>query len=263
MTFLFGKKNQHHSPENPPTDVVSRLRIFLDKLGVKAEELYQATQENAQAVADGDSDPYKRSFHQFKAGVIGQFQVLLQKATSTYETQVLPKARLFEQTEASLLFSQWHSKVLNQMTTAFDGVQLRDLEKEYQEIMDDYNRTKDSFYCTQCSGKLEINELYYISTYITCPHCKTQNTFHPGTKTRMLELICRDLAELRHRGLGEKHKADRDANGAKAALSSYRSYMRAVFDEMNRIQPGMEAENEKFYQRLLTDYERFECLQDS
>ncbi|WP_353183646.1 hypothetical protein [Parapedobacter lycopersici] len=259
---LFSNKNSNRSTDTPPAGVVNRLRVFLDKLTAKADELYRETQENAQAVADEDADPYKRGFHQFKAGVIGQFQSLLRKADHIYQTEVLPKAGLFEQTEASLLFSRWHSNVLQQLTTAFDGVQLRDLEKEYREIMDDYNRVKERFHCQQCGGKLEINALYYISTYVECAHCKTQNTFHPGTKTRLLELICRDLAELRHRGLREAYRAEREAKGAKAALDSYTRYLRAVFDEMSRIQPGMEAEHEKFYRRLITDYQRFEYLQD-
>ncbi|WP_353197394.1 hypothetical protein [Parapedobacter defluvii] len=262
MAFFSGKKTSNPSPSNPPEDVITRLQVFLDKLGVKADELYQETKENAQAIADGDIDPYKRSFHQFKAGVIGQFQALLQKADSTYQTQVLPKAGLFEQTKVSVLYSKWHSKVLHQLTTAFDGVQLRDLEKEYREIMDDYNQVKNNFHCSQCGGQLQIDQLYYISAFVECPHCKTQNTFHPGTKTRLLEVICRDLAEFRHRDLKAAHEAQRQAKGAQEALDSFITYMRAVIDEMDRIQPGMEQQNEKFYQRLLYDYQRFEYLQD-
>ena len=149
------------------------------------------------------------------------------------------------------------------MTTVFDGVQMRDLEKEYRDIIDDYNQVKEKFHCQQCGGKLEINQLYYISTYITCPHCKTQNTFHPGTKTRLLEVICRDLAELRHHDLKESYLTHRQAQGALAALDSYKRYIRAVTNEMNLIQPGMEKENEKFYERQIFEYKRFDFLQDS
>lgn len=257
MSFLFGKKQQNSTQEHQSSEVIARLQVFLDKLQAKADELYEEVQDNAQAIADADTDPYKRSFYQFKTGVIGQYQVLLQKGNTTFQTQVLPKTGIFEQTKASLLFSQWHSKVLNQMTTVFEGIQLRDLEKEYQEIIDDYNRVKDNFECKQCKGKLEINQLYYISTYIECPYCKTQNTFNPGTKTRQLELICRDLAEFRHRDLKERHRAERKIKGEGNALQSYIDYMRAVFNEMNKIQPGMEIQNEQFYQRLIKDYERF------
>jgi len=258
MALFFGKKQQQDNPTDnqETTDIVMRLQVFLGKLDQKAQDLYAEAKENAQAIADSDPDPFKRSYYQFKMGIQGQFQALLQKANTTYQTQVLPKANMFEQMKLTTIYSEWHVKFMDLMADVFQGVQLRDLEKEYREIMDDYNETKEKFNCSQCGGKLEINQFYYISTYITCPYCQTQNTFHPGTKTRMLELITRDLAEYRHRDLKNIYKGIREEQGVKAAEQAFRTYMRAVIDEMNVIQPGMETQNDQFYRRIVEEYVR-------
>jgi len=255
MALFFGKKPQAHLVNNQEaTDLVTRLQVFLARLDEKAQGLYTEAKENAQAIADADPDPFKRSYYQFKMGIQGQFQALLQKANRTYQTQVLPKANMFEQMKLTAMYSEWHTKFMYLMADVFQGVQLRDLEKEYREIMDDYNETKEKFHCAQCGAKLEINQFYYISTYITCPYCQTQNTFHPGTKTRMLELITRDLAEYRHRDLKDTYKGIRKEQGVKAAEQAFRTYMRAVIDEMNVIQPGMEVQNDQFYRRIVEEY---------
>lgn len=257
MALFFGKKHQASPADHQETtDIVARLQVFLAKLDEKAQGLYTEARENAQAIADADPDPYKRAYYQFKIGIQGQFQALLQKANSTYQTQVLPKASMFEQMKLTTIYSEWHTKFMYLMTDVFEGVQLRDLEKEYREIMDDYNEIKEKFHCSQCGGKLEINQFYYISTYITCPYCQTQNTFHPGTKTRMLELITRDLAEYRHQDLKEAYNNIRKEHGVKAAEQAFKTYMRAVIDEMNVIQPGMETQNDQFYRRIVGEYVR-------
>ncbi|WP_345229828.1 hypothetical protein [Olivibacter ginsenosidimutans] len=253
---LFFRKKQHSNNANAEQreDIVSRLQVFLARLDEKAKLLYDEAKESAQSIADADPDPFKRSYYQFKTGIQGQFQALLQKANTTYQSQVLPKANMFEQMKVMTIFAAWHSNFLHLMTDVFEGVQLRDLEKEYREIMDDYTLAKEKFHCSQCGGKLEIDQFYYISTYITCPYCKTQNTFHPGTKTRLLELIARDLAEYRHRDLKENYQKVRREYGVKEAEQAFKSYMRAVIDEMNRIQPGMEIQNDRFYERIIEEY---------
>ena len=168
----------------------------------------------------------------------------------------------------------------------------RDFEKEYKKISDEYETIKDKFSCKQCSSPLIIEKIFFINTYITCPACQTQNTFEPSTQTKQLEHIGRSLAEQRTEHLREelsavpqkKHELYLQRHRLKISLISekdkkiikekeaqmasieqqeaelenssphlYQTYLRAMFDEWNAINPAMTEEHEKFYQRLLTE----------
>lgn len=253
--FDFNKKRNTEN-QSAGSDLVKRLETFLAKLSEKADELYRETYMAAQSVADEDTDPYKRSYYQFKNGIQGQFRSILKKGDDTYRQQVIPNASIFETIKLSDVFNQWHTKILNQMTNVFNHVVEKDLEKEYQEILADYNSAKENFHCKQCGGKLVLAKIYYIATYVTCSHCQTQNTFNPSSKTRSLEHIAHDLAEQRSVYLQEEYDKIRQRSGRQAAFEAYKKYQRNVFDELNNILPGMEEPHEKFYQRLIDDYIR-------
>jgi flagellar basal body rod protein FlgB len=256
--FNFNRKNKQTTDLISETPLTQRLQTFLDKLHVRAEEMHAEVQVAAQSVADADTDPFKRSFLQFKSGMIAQFNAILQKGSTIYQGEVLPKASPMELMTLSQMFNDWHVAVLNMMTSAFDHVVERDLEREYIETMEEYNRYKDRFHCKQCGGKLEIDSFYFTATYIACPYCRTQNTFDPGTKVRMIEHLARPLAEHRCKTLYDRYQEHRDQFGAKSAFDSYREYVYAFISEMDRILPGLEAQHQNFRDRLLRDYERFE-----
>ena len=90
--------------------------------------------------------------------------------------------------------------------------------------------------------------MFFIATYMTCPYCQTQNTFLPSTGAQLVLHQARSLAELRTAHL---QKAYEDGYPKDPLL--YKQYLRAMFDEWNKIVPDMAAENEKFYLRLLKD----------
>lgn len=256
--FNFNKKNDTTNTSTSKTPLVLRLETFLDKLHQRAEEIYTEIRATAQSIADADNDPFKRSFLQFKSGMIAQFTAIMQKGSNTYQAEVIPKASTTELIKLSQMFNEWHLSVLNMMTSAFDQVSERDLEKEYTEIMTAYGYNKDRFHCKQCGGKLEISSFYFTATYVACPYCRTQNTFDPGSKVRMLEHLARPLAELRCKALYEKYRQYRSDFGAQNAKEKYREYLQALINEMDNILPGMESQHRNFYDRLLSDYERFE-----
>jgi len=258
--FNFNKEKNQATDSTGGTPLTQRLQTFLGKLHARAEEMYAEVQDAAQSVADADSDPFKRSYLQFKAGMIAQFNAIMQKGSGVYQKEVVPKASPMELMALSQLFNDWNISVLNMMTSAFDHVVERDLEREYTEIMEEYERYKDHFHCKQCGGKLEIQTFYFTATYIACPYCRTQNTFDPGTKVRMAEHLARPLAELRCRGSYETYKQQRKLLGAKGAEESYRVYVRALIDEMDNILPGLETQHQNFCNRLLDDYQRLEAL---
>ncbi|MBZ4192674.1 hypothetical protein [Niabella beijingensis] len=259
---FFGRTEKDKKEQQQETPLAQRLQVFLDKLSERAQSLYDEVRATAQEVADADNDPFKRSFLQFKSGILAQFNGILQKGNDTFHTQVTPKAGMMESAVLSVRFNDWHSKVLNLMVTVFDGISERDLEKEYAAAMEAYDHTKDSFQCHQCGSRLEIDRFYFIATYITCPHCRTQNTFDPGTKAKMVELLARPLAEQRCRDLKTVYERIRGERGAGQAFESYQQYTRALIAEMDKILPGLEEQHQNFYNRLISDYRQFEILED-
>lgn len=237
-----------------PFNLIDRANTYFHKMEVRSQEIMDEVKETGQLLADADSDPYKRSYLQFKSGIIAQFTAIIQKGSETFQTQILPKANTFEMVTLSQLYNTWHTKVLNMMTNAFDGVMERNLEKEYTEIMQAYNLIREKFNCRQCGALLEIKGLYFTATYLTCGFCQTQNTFDPGTKARMIEHIARPLAESRCKEQYEIYRQKKSTEGHKAASAEYEKYVKAMIKQMNKILPGMEAQNQNFYNRLINDY---------
>ncbi len=170
-----------------------------------------------------------------------------------------------------------------------------DLESKYQEILDEHEQIKNKFTCVQCGSPIVIDKIYFTTTYIVCPACQSQNTFEPSTLAKQLEYLGRSLAEQRtahlnkaHSEIPEKahqlyiqqheltisliHEKDKKVIAEKEALIQslkkqqqaleesrpvlYQVYLRAMFDEWNKISPDLKEEHERFYNSLLTGYNK-------
>ena len=236
------------------TPLMERAKQFFGKLQQRADELAQEATESGQLIADADPDPFKRSFAQFKGGIIAQFTAIIQKGSETFSSQVIPKAGFHEMAGLSSLFTTWQRHVMDQMTSVFDNIVERDLEKEYADTQTEYTAACERAHCKQCGAKLEIRQFYFMSTYITCGFCQTQNTFDPGTKARMMELLARPLAELRCKTQYDQYRGERNRVGKEAAEPFYDAFARALTAEMDRILPGMEEQHQNFYRRLMAEY---------
>lgn len=168
-----------------------------------------------------------------------------------------------------------------------------DYEIKYQKILDEYAIIQNKFHCSQCGSPVVVDKLYFTTTYISCASCGTRNTFEPSTQAKMLEHLGRDLAEQRTKHLlkayeeipgkmqelylkGHKmklsliHEKDKNIIQQKniqiqeiekahkeleeKSPQLYQKYLRAMFDEWNKINPDMQQEHEKFYNRLLIDH---------
>jgi len=173
-----------------------------------------------------------------------------------------------------------------------EKTQERDLEIEYKKILDEFETIKDKFSCTQCGGNLTIDKIFLIETYISCPYCQTQNTFAPSTQARNLQNIARGLAEQRTAHLYEEyqteynrerelyherhelsiskiHESDKKVLSEiqakmdeleeqrqfviKNAPKLHQVYLRAMYDEWNKITPDLKEHNEKMYQNQLNN----------
>ncbi len=185
--------------------------------------------------------------------------------------------------------------IANQWNDDLDATGVEDLEIKYKAILDEFDAIKDKFACKQCGGGITIEKIFFINAFITCSHCQTQNTFEPSTQAMTLPYLGRALAEQRTEHLKkvyedevsmertlyhERHKIDighfdddnkqavADKNRKLEALTQqrlaviknapilYKQYLRAMFDEWNKITPDLAAENNKTHDNWLAEFMR-------
>ena len=249
-------------------DLEQRFRVFIEKLAERAESLAEETRDAIQEIYDEDADPYKRSFGNFLMGVKGQFKGIIDKAEEVFKQQIKPHAPSFlkTQTPEGELQEQWFRKIHDDFEKWKD--KMRDLadsienqvkkpsaEEKLREIVEEYNAVKDKFHCSQCGANLEIKELYFISTYITCPYCQTQNTFVPSDKMREFEFVTKDFAEEKTREeekLYEKISSS-DAASAEEEFLAYFLWRAAVWKIVADTVPTFAEANKKVFYREMDD----------
>ncbi|WP_343703781.1 hypothetical protein [Chitinophaga sp.] len=232
-----------------------RWFVFLEKLEVRMEEMCTAAVPELKKVFEEDTDPYKRTHGRLLAGLLGQLNQIRAKATEVKEQQII--GLLYTTGHTAFAFQeacynrhyQFEEKVHYYTSLLQEAAGEQDLETFYQEQMAAFEQIKDKFTCKQCSGHIGIPKMFFIATYVTCPWCQTQNTFLPSSGARMVLHQARSLAEQRTAHLLKAYENSQPQNPA-----LYKQYLRAMFDEWNKITPDMAAENEKFYLRLLEDY---------
>ncbi|ASZ12972.1 hypothetical protein KTO58_09485 [Chitinophaga pendula] len=266
--FGFFHKKIDYSPQiENMQQIRQRWLTFLHKLDERVEELYQQSLPTLKELFNEDEDPYKRAHGRMLAGISGQLSNMRTKANDVKEEQIIPV--LYSTQAVDLLTKegrQFHDQVEDFRNTCFlahdrfeDKInkyqehlratgQRHDLEQQYEQELRAFETIKDQFKCHQCGGNISIPGMFFIATYVTCSYCHTQNTFMPSTGAQMVLHNARAIAELRtaHLLAAYEQSAPKDKE-------LYRQYLRAMFDEWNKIVPDMTAENEKFYQRLLQD----------
>ncbi len=309
--FSFGKKKEEEAPEwiAEIQETQERFFAFIDKLEAKLIELCDAAIPELEDVFKTDEDPYKRTHGNLLSGIAGQIQNIRQKAHDTYEVKVTD---LFRSIKDDVNITDPNHDKLYDFRTAcsdkhnnFDDVisfwreRINqtgnvDYEIEYQAIVNDFEKIKNQFNCSQCGANIPITKIYFTISYIKCSSCSTQNTFEPSTKARGLEQVARSLAEQRTYHLLEdyhsentkereiyheahqlklgRHDLDKNQkqqienqlveleNKRQEAIKNapilYQKYLRAMFDEWNKLIPDLTEQNEKFYLRMLEDANR-------
>lgn len=308
MFGLFNKqKDEEALPEwySEIQEAQERWFSFLEKLETKMEEFATAAIPELKEILQSDADFYKRTFHRVYSGVNGQLNTIREKARDTYEEKIND---LYYNLNSQVSVLSKHHDLLSDFRGAcsdrynqfddqydywrkqIDKTQERDLEIEYQKILDDYETTKNKFSCTQCGGAIAIEKIFLIETYLSCPYCQTQNTFAPSTQARNLQNIARALAEQRTAHLLEEfereknkerelyhqrhelslsiiHESDKKIlNEVQTKMKDleeqrqfaiqnapklHQIYLRAFYDEWNKITPDLKEHNEKMYQNQL------------
>lgn len=289
-----------------------RWFVFLDKLEAKMQELCEAAIPELETMFAQDDDLYKRTYGRMLSGIQGQLSQVREKARAVQEEKVYgfyatlshrisvlsPQHGLLEEYRAACndRFENGFETAYHRWRERLETTGTEDLEAQYQEIIREYGTLAGSFRCKQCGSPLSIDRMYFISTYIACPACQTQNVFEPSTRAKNLELLGRKLAEQRCAGLLAAHEQEKEKERelyhqrhelslstihekdrgrlqrireqmdelerqrreaiAKAPVL-YEQYLRAMFDEWNKIVPDLTEQNEKFYQRLLADHRKY------
>lgn len=242
------------------TELETRWNTFLGKLEEKANELIEGIRTEGKALWQDKEDVYHQTYYRFRSGLQGQLRSIYTKARDTFEIQI-PRSNY----ELSTAYHEWEERIRQKEDEAIKEAETEDLELKYQEILAEHAAIKDKFSCKQCGGKLVLDKIYFITTYIKCDQCQTQNTFEPSTAAKSLEALSKPLAEQRCRHLYDEYRqhvlhprSDDPQRRAKkeAEVSYYQKYLRGVFDEVHKIVPELTVQNEKFYERLMEEYRR-------
>ncbi|MVT09101.1 zinc finger-like domain-containing protein [Chitinophaga tropicalis] len=231
-----------------------RWFVFLEKLEARMEEMCTAAIPELKKVFEEDQDPFKRAHGRMLSGLLGQLRQMREKADEVREEKII--GTMYSVGDIAYDFreacydrhNEFEEKLQRYTELLEETAERRDLEAFYQEQLAAFEAIRDKFTCKQCGGKITISKMFFIATYMTCSYCQTQNTFLPSTGAQLVLHQARSLAEQRTAHL---QKAYEDGYPNDPLL--YKQYLRAMFDEWNKIVPDMAAENEKFYLRLLKD----------
>ena len=306
--FDFLKNKEVVSPQwlSEISQTQERWFSFLEKLEVKLEELCSAAIPELKEMLHSDDDTFQRTFYKVQSGINGQLENIRKKAYDTYDEKVndvyyslsknistlSPDQSLLDdfRTACSDRYHQEFEEKLYYWQNEIEKACKKDLEPEYQKIMEEYESIKNKFTCKQCGSPIAIKQIFFISTYIECPACNTQNTFEPSTQARGLQNIANELAEQRTKhlydvfhvennmerelyhqkhtlGLSTIHEKDKKILAEKEqqmealekrrqqaiteAPKLYQQYLRAKYDELNAITPDFKEHNEAMYQNQI------------
>lgn len=308
---FFSKKDNTTEPEwmAQMTENQERWLIFIEKMQAKLQELCEAAVPELQNAFKEDKDVHKRAVGSMLSGIKGQLQQMRKKVTEVYEDKIynfyscqMDEVELTSPHRNTLReFRDMCSdkkdafeKNIQHNISLLDSACTPDWEDEYKKVLDEFELIKNKFLCKQCGAVIPLSKIYFITTYVTCSHCNTQNTFVPGTQTSMLESIGRSLAEQRTAPLlkayeiekqkerdlyhkihenrisftdDEKRKKIKESqndiwkkereDAIADAPGMYEKYLRAMFTEWNKIVPDLTEQNEKFYERMLHDFKKY------
>lgn len=189
-------------------NLIDRFKSFLLKLELRALELETETIEAGQQINDLD----EIRFIHFKAGITGQYETLKVKAKEIFKEQIEKKSFSYYYSdedvraddymyshdakiyETSLLLDDFDDKIDSILENIFSQVKAESSEDKLKKLLAEYETTKNNFCCVQCGANLKIEKVYFVSAYVTCEFCQTQNTFVPSTRMSLLPDLVREIA---------------------------------------------------------------------
>lgn len=245
--------------------IKDRFEVFLAKLIERACELEQDALSMVQSAYDEDNDPYKRSYLNFKAGIEGQYSNLRQKVNDVFEQQIFARREALQSMDKDWeQFNNLYSEIYKAKEAfidlmyempkrIFNSVKKISAETQLNEALAEYEEIKNAFCCTQCGGNLEIKEIYFVSTYIECEYCQTQNTFTPSSKMQGLHFLAKEVGEERHKDLKEIADTLSENPFSLDYYWAYFQYRAFVWLESIKITPVLKTDNLEVFYRELND----------
>lgn len=289
-------------------DIEARLSTFLQKLDERANELLEGFLAEAPGIIAADNH-YGQGYSRFLAATRGQISTLRKKVQDVREQQVTQTMYQYDnawpagssgnkllydwQNRCYERINNWEEALYAKETAAIEKAEWKDYEPLFRQLIDNYNTEKEKVHCKQCGAKLNIDRMYYYSTYVSCDFCQTQNIFDPGTNARLLEDTARKLAEQRCKPILDAHVHQQQRERAlyhqahelhlsmvheksASVLSQKKStidrleaerqeairrapellekYYRDMFDEMSILLPDLKEHNDRFFQSIKTSY---------
>jgi len=267
-------------------DLEERWKVFLDRLEQRVKEVLDAAHSEGRQLFEADSEPGKRTYYRFKDALFGQIKGVNRKAEKIFhqyiEHQMETPDEYFDMDDTDLIsdlglemtvsnnrnddyYNAWEASLLDMQDKWEAEVEATDYEEQYNAVLEEVKSLNDKFACKQCGAPIPMKEVYFISTYIACPQCSTQNTFEPSTKVRQLQSLARQVAEQRCAALEKEYSAavydgDQTSQSKERAEAldkereAYRKYQRAVHDEINKILPALKEETEKVFENMIASY---------
>lgn len=315
---LFSSRNSQEEKERSEAlkgeleALESRLDAFLIKLDERLELLLSGFIAEAPSVMAED-DRFGQAYYRFSSAMRGQTTNMREKVQEVRDKQIEPVFYRYIDTfsvssdayravydwrhRCARKVEDWEERMQSRVDQAIEEVERKDYESIFQGMMDTYWQQCKVVNCKQCGAKLDIQQVYYYSAYVTCNYCQTQNIFDPGTTARDLEQIARKLAEQRSKHLLDAHelkkKEERELYSQMhelqltlstqqlltksgpiydqiRALEAKRiqaeedapelldQYYRSIFDELNKLLPDLNDHHEKFFRSLQANYQRYE-----
>ena len=179
--------------ENNLEEIYKKFDIFLQKLETRAEEIASEAKEIVQEIYDSDDDLYKRDFIYFQKWLEWKFTEIISKAENVYKTKIIPEEQNYWDWSLNLnvekKFEKWKDSINYLKESIFRDLKEKTSKDYYEEVKKEFEEIKDNFFCANCGAKIELDQFYTISKYITCEFCKTKNIFHPSDKMRELQFM--------------------------------------------------------------------------
>lgn len=185
--------------ENNLEETYKKFEIFLQKLETRAKEIASEAKQVVQEVYDSDDDLYKRTFESFRKWLEWKFQEIISKGENIYKTRVIPEEQNFwdwrPNTIVEKKFERWKDSINFLKEGIFRDLKEKTSEDYYKEMKEEFEEMKKNFFCKNCWAKIELEQFYTISKYITCEFCKTKNIFYPSDKMRELQFMAWSFPE--------------------------------------------------------------------
>lgn len=283
-----------------------RWFAFVEKLEIRMDELCEAALPELRVALAEDEDVHKRGFGRMFSAIKGQLENIREKAMTVSEERVrsffgqhaesLPAGSpylkmLYEFRHACLERERSLEERLRQWVERMEQATRRDFEAEYEAIRDEWHSVREAFSCHQCGAPIVIEKLFFVTTYVACSHCRARNTFEPGSSSRQLEFVAREVARSRtahlldaclaekaklvecrdniHRNRASVSDAPDEAQ-CKAAqrsfwqsqqqesrirvLALYETYLDALFAEWTSMVPDLAEHHLRLRQSMLNDF---------